>query len=147
MPTCAAHTPWGHGVIEPVIVLPFLPILPVLPRLESQHVFWYDRPQKAAPAIIPFAGSVSYSAQGTGGGGLIQQNRRVVLHITESHKASGIAKQPTARAGYAAEPGRYHHGDPRHAEGVSMTQVRLRLMTSLLVLASWLLLAGPPDTS
>ena len=50
------------------IVLPFSPILPVLPRLESQHVFWYDRPQKADPASIPFAGRVSYSAQGSGGG-------------------------------------------------------------------------------
>jgi len=28
-----------------------------------------------------------------------------------------------------------------------MTHVRLRLITPLLVLASWLLLAGPPNTS
>jgi class 3 adenylate cyclase/predicted ATPase len=39
-----------------VIVLPFSPILPGLPRLESQHVFWYDRPQKADPASIQTCG-------------------------------------------------------------------------------------------
>jgi hypothetical protein len=64
------------------------------PRLESQHVFWYDRPQKADPARIPFAGSVSYDAQGTGGGGLIQKIGELFCTLLRATMRQGLRNSP-----------------------------------------------------